>query len=184
MLYHKGDSLWLVNYDGQSNQRLCVAQSGAGSAHWAPDGRSVLYLAAKDKTVTLREIVPDTRQDQFVANTTQFISFAPNPDGTVFVGASRSLAAPYVLVLLRSVNRELTLCEHKSSDANLVSPIWSPTSQRIYFQSDRHGKAAICSVVLDKFIERTNLDGDDPDKPPPPSARKKQSPAGVSPGQR
>lgn len=158
VLYHKDDSLWLVNYDGQQNQRLCAALPTAGSAHWAPDGRTVLYLSQSDNRVALREFTPDTRQDRFVANTTQFISFSLNPDASVVVGASRSLASPYVLVLLRSVKRELTLCEHKASDPNLVSPIWSPTSQRIYFQSDRHGKAAICSVVVDKFIEKTELD--------------------------
>lgn len=164
VLFYRGDSLWLVNYTGQGLQKLCAAQGEAGSAHWAPDGRTVLYLARQENRVTMREHTPDNRQDQFLANTTQFISFAPNPDATVFVGASRSVAAPYVLILVRSVKRELTVCEHKSSAPELVSPVWSPTSQRIYFQSDRHGKPAICSVVVDRFIEKTELDGEDPDK--------------------
>ena len=99
-------------------------------------------------------------QDKLVAPTSQFVSFGRNADGSVFVGASGSLASPYVLVLVRSVRRELTLCEHKSSDPALVAPIFSPTSQRIYFQSDRHGKAAIYSVVLDKFLEKTETDED------------------------
>lgn len=186
VLYHRDGSLWLVNYDGQNNQKLCPAQPEAGAASWAPDGRTVVYLSAKEKQITMREYTPDSRQDRFIANTTQFISFASNADGSVFVGASRSVASPYVLVLLRSVKRELTVCEHKASNPAMVSPIWSPTSQRIYFQSDRHGKPAICSVVVDKFIEKTNLDDDDrEEKPPPrPSVKKTQSTAGVSPSPR
>jgi oligogalacturonide lyase len=178
VLYQREDSLWLVNYDGQANQRLCQSLTGAGAAQWSPDGRTVLYLSEQDKRVTMREVTPDTRQERAVAPTTQFAGFASNPDGTVLVGASRSLASPYVLALIRSVRRELTLCEHKASNPEMVSPIWSPTSQRIYFQSDRHGKPAIYSVVVAGFIEKTNLDGDDPDeKPKRPSQRKQPGPA-------
>src|SRR5262249_16178765 len=155
VLFQQGDSLRLVNYDGQQNKRLCGVRSSPGAAHWSPDGRTVVYLAVVDRSVTLREITPDTMQDRLVAPTSQFIGFARNAEGSVFVGASGSIASPYVLVLVRAVRRELTLCEHKSSDPSIVAPIFSPTSQRIYFQSDRHGKAAIYSVVLDKFLEKT-----------------------------
>lgn len=158
VLFQQGDSLHLVNYDGQQNKRLCPVKASPGAAHWSPDGRNVAYLSAKDRTVVVREITPDTMQDKLVAPTSQFASFARNVDGSVFVGASASLGSPYVLVLVRSVRRELTLCEHKSGDTDLVAPIFSPTSQRIYFQSDRHGKAAIYSVVVDKFLEKTETD--------------------------
>lgn len=179
VLYQKEDSLWLVNYDGQGNQKLCQSLTSPGSAQWSPDGRTVLYLAEQDKRVTMREIVPDNRQDRLIAPTSQFIGFAGNPDGSVLAGASRSLASPYVLALVRSVRRELTLCEHKASDPAMVSPVWSPTSQRIYFQSDRHGKPAIYSVVVAGFFEKTNLDGEDPEERPkrPTSGPKKPAPA-------
>lgn len=155
VLYQHGDSLHLVNYDGTHNIRLCDINSSPGAAQWSPDGRVVFYLSAKEKLITLRECAPDTMQDKLIAPTSQFRSFARNADASVFVGAGGSVAAPYILVLVRAVRRELTLCEHKASDPSAVAPIFSPTSQRIYFESDRHGKAAIHSVVLDKFLEKT-----------------------------
>jgi oligogalacturonide lyase len=51
--------------------------------------------------------------------------------------------------------RELTMCEHGASDPATVAPIFSPNSQRIYFQSDREGKHAIYMVRVDKFVEET-----------------------------
>lgn len=155
VLYQRDDELWLVNYDGQRNQRLCTFNPSPGGAHWTPDGRSVLYLATENRRVTLREVTPDTRQDKLLAPTTQYANFAPNADGSVMIAASGSVASPYILALVRSVRRELTLCEHKASNPASVWPIFSPTSQRIYFQSDRHGGPAIYSVVVDKFIEKT-----------------------------
>lgn len=155
VLFQQGGSLRLVNHDGQQNKRLCELVASPGAAQWAPDGRSVFYLSAKEKLISLREFIPDSMQDKLVAPTSQFRSFSRNSDASVFIGAGGSVASPYILALVRSVRRELTLCEHKASDPSIVAPIFSPTSQRIYFESDRHGKSAIYSVVLDKFLEKT-----------------------------
>jgi oligogalacturonide lyase len=83
------------------------------------------------------------------------VSFGANADSSVFVGASGSKASPYLLLLVRSVRRELTLCEHRASDPRLVSPQFSPNSQRVFFQSDRHGKMAIYSMRVEKLVEET-----------------------------
>ncbi|MBI3681733.1 MAG: PD40 domain-containing protein [Acidobacteria bacterium] len=155
VLYQRDDTLFLVNYDRQHNVGLCKMVPSPGGAQWSPDGRTVLYLSPKEPLVSLRECTPDTRQDQQVARTTQYINFSRNQDGSVCIAASRSLASPHVLILVRAVRRELTLCEHKASNPAMVAPVFSPTSQRIYFQSDRHGKPAVYSVVIDKFIEKT-----------------------------
>jgi oligogalacturonide lyase len=155
VLYQRDDSLCLVHYDGQNDRRLTSVIPSAGAAEWTPDGRTVLYLQARGKAITMRELTPDTQQDKLFSPTTQYINFSQNLDGSVIVAASGSLASPYVLLMLRSVKRELTVCEHKASKPAMVAPIFSPTSQRIYFQSDRHGKPAIYSVVVDKFIEKT-----------------------------
>jgi oligogalacturonide lyase len=47
------------------------------------------------------------------------------------------------------------MCEHKASNAEAVAPLFSPDSQRICFQSDRHGKAAIYSMHVEKLVEKT-----------------------------
>ena len=70
------------------------------------------------------------------------------------VGASRNAASPTILIMLRSVRRELTLCEHRASHPDQVSPMFSPDAQRIYLQSDRHGKPAIYSLHVERLVER------------------------------
>ena len=93
-----------------------------------------------------------------MGNTSQFVAFGGNGDSSVFVGASGSKASPYVLLLVRSVKRELTLCEHRASDPALVNPMFSPNSQRIFFQSDRDGKMAIYAMVVEKLVAETETE--------------------------
>jgi oligogalacturonide lyase len=155
---HADGQLHVVNYDGGANQRLKLAGGGVGPALWNADGRTVAYLNYPDdrkRLNSIREFTPDSNEDRLVAPTTQFVHFGRNSDATVFVGASGSKASPYVLLLVRAVKRELTLCEHKASDARMVAPIFSPNSQRVFFQSDRHGKWAIYSMMVDRLVEET-----------------------------
>jgi oligogalacturonide lyase len=162
MLYRRGaDELWVVNYDGAQNRRLRLAAGGLGPAVWSTDGRSVFYLnfpADRKQLNNIREFTPDTNEDRFISNTTQFVTFNRNGDSSVFVGASGSKASPYVLLLVRSVKRELTLCEHRASDPRMVTPVFSPNSQRIFFQSDRDGKMALYAMVVDKLVEATETE--------------------------
>jgi oligogalacturonide lyase len=73
----------------------------------------------------------------------------------VFVGASGSKASPYVLLLVRTVKRELTLAEHRASDPALVNPQFSPNSQQVFFASDLHGKPAIYRMDVDRLVSDT-----------------------------
>jgi len=163
VLYRRGDSaLFVCNFDKQQNQKLRTPEGAKVSApQWSADGREVLYAslvtgANGQRTGQLREIVPDTNVDTLVARTTQFVAFGRNADGSVLVGASGSKAQPHVLLLVRGVKRELTLCEHRASDPAATSPLFSANSQRILFQSDMHGKPAIYSMVVDKLVEETD----------------------------
>ena len=165
LLYRRSEpqgpsSVWLVNYDGQQDRRLRIG-GGAGPAQWSPDGRTVVYIGLPDenqKLSTIRECTPDANTDQVVSTTSQFVHFGRNSDASVFVGASGSKAAPYLLLLLRVARRELTLCEHRSSDPMLVAPVFSPSSQRVFFQSDRHGKPAIYTMAVERFVEETSTE--------------------------
>ncbi len=162
LLYHRGDeSLRLVGYDGTQDRALKIADGRVGPALWAANGRSVLYLnepVEKGKANSIRENIPDTNADTLVAPTSQFGSFARNSDGSMFIGASANKGAPYVLLLLRLTRRELTLCEHRASNPSSVPVIFAPSSQKIYFQSDRHGKPAIYGMNVDRFVEQTDED--------------------------
>ena len=133
-----------------------------GPAHWAPDGSSVLYLHYPEdrrQLNAIREYTLDQDQDALVGKTSQFVHFGVNGDGSVFAGASRNGASPHVLLLLRAAKRELTLCEHRASDPTAVAPIFSADSQRVFFQSDMHGKPAIYRVRVDQFVEKTESGG-------------------------
>jgi oligogalacturonide lyase len=153
-LYRRAGGLWLANFDGKQNYRLRAAEGECGTANWSPDGRSVLYLnipADPHRLRNIREFTPD----KAVADTTQFAAFERNADASVFVGASGSKASPFVLLLVRAVKREFTLCEHRASDPAMVSPVFSPNSQQVFFTSDRDGKPAIYSMQVDKLVEKT-----------------------------
>jgi len=161
ILYRRGKGLSLANYDGHQTYNLRVADGEASAATWSPDGRSVFYLNIPPdpkKLHNIREFVPDTNEDKLVADTTQFAVFERNADASVFVGASGSKASPHVLLLVRAVKRELTLCEHRASDPIMVSPIFSPDSQHVYFVSDRHGKPAIYSIAVERLVSETGPD--------------------------
>ena len=159
MLYRQGgEALWMINADGTLNRRLKLAPGGIGTPNWSGDGKTILYLNfPEDRTQlnNLREFTPDTGADKLIGKTSQFAAFGANRDATVFVGASRNVS-PAVLLLLRAAHSERTMCEHKSSNPEAVAPLFSPDSQRIYFQSDRHGKPAIYSVHVEKLVEKTD----------------------------
>lgn len=166
LLYRAGGQLWLINSDGSGGRQLKTEPGQTGSALWIPSGRTLIYLHIPEDPkalVTLREHTPgslanDAGMDKLLAKTSQFISVSPNADASVFAGASRSRASAYVLILLRVVRRELTLCEHRASDPAMVQPLFSPDSQSVLFVSDRHGKPALYQVHVGRFVEETSAD--------------------------
>jgi len=168
VLYRRAGGVWLANLDGKQNYRLRLAEGQAASATWSPEGRTVVYLNVPvdpPKRRNLREFTPDTNEDKRISDTTQYACFERNADASVFVGASGSQASPHVLLLVRTVHREFTLCEHRASNPAMVAPIFSPNSQSVFFTSDQHGKSAIYRIAVDKLVEST-------DETPPAIERK------------
>ena len=159
ILLHKGpDSLWWVRRDGRDSHALATEPGNTGPAFWSPDGGSVLYLnlpAGSGKLNSIRELDPVANTSRLISTTSQFVSFAPNADATVFAGASGSRAAPYLLLMDRRTRRELALCEHRGSDPRRVTVVFTPDSQQILFQSDRHGKWAIYAMPVSRLVEPT-----------------------------
>lgn len=163
ILYRQaGKGRWLTTTDGAHNTELKLAPGGIGPAFWAADGKTLLYLNFPEDPKELnaiREFAPESQTDKLVAKTSQYVAFAPNRDGSVFVGASRNAASPAILIMLRIVRRELTLCEHRAAHPERVSPLFSPDAQRIYFQSDRHGKPALYALHVERLVERIEDEG-------------------------
>lgn len=151
--------LWVGGFDGAGRRRVATPAGKVLEGRWSPDGQSLLYLlepAEKGSLVSIREQALDSQEDRLVARTSQYASFEANANASVFVGASRSLASPMVLVLLRATRREFTLCEHKAREAGQVRPRFTPNSQRVVFESDRHGGRAIYLLNVEKLIEKTD----------------------------
>jgi len=159
ILYRQAaEALWLVNADGTQSHKLKLAPGRVGPANWAADGKTVVYLNFPEDPKQLnniREATPDANSEKLVSKTSQFVHFGANRDTSVFVGASRNAGSPTILLLLRVTQRERTICEHKASHPENVAPIFSPDSQRIYFQSDRHGKPAIYCMHVERLVEKT-----------------------------
>ena len=162
ILYRDSEQrLGLVNSDGRQNRRLKLAPGGIGPANWSADGRTLLYLNFPEDPKELnaiRESAPDEDSDKLVARTSQYVHFGFNRDTSVFVAASRNVASPVIVLMLRLTRRERVLCEHKASHPETVAPMFSPDAQRIYFQSDRHGKPALYSMHVEHLVEKIGED--------------------------
>ncbi|HEU5020253.1 MAG TPA: oligogalacturonate lyase family protein [Bryobacteraceae bacterium] len=157
--WRSNGDLWLANEDGRGRRRISLEAGTVEHAVWAPSGKTLLYLHLPDdpkQLITLREASPEDGTDKQLARTSQYATFAPNTDASVFAGASRSKASSYILILLRVTRRELALCEHHASDPSLVSVVFAPDSRNIVFVSDRHGKPALYRVPVQRFVEETD----------------------------
>jgi oligogalacturonide lyase len=161
LAYLSNGALYTTKLDGLKPVALPTEPGRVLDVAWSPamerDDLRLLYLHADaaGRTVNLREYDMNARRDRLVALTSQYAAFSPNADASVFAGASFSKAQPHVLMLVRSVGRELTLCEHQSPDATKVTPLFTPDSQQIFFASMREGKPAIYSIAVEKLVEAT-----------------------------
>ena len=145
---------WYVALGGQKSAATLLTRGAVSNPVWSPDGASILFLSRNDSGGSeIHELNPETKQERKISGVIQFAAFSLNHDGSVFVGARNSKAQPAIVLLLRSFQRELTLCEHRASHPAAVSPVFSPDSRRVYFQSDVHGKSAIYTVSVELLVE-------------------------------
>lgn len=157
LAYRRGEAgVWTCGLDGEARE-LATPAGRIRSLQWNSDGQALTYLHLPEPASfrsELREVSP-RGEDKLVAKTSQYIQFTRNSDGTVLAAASGSKAAPYVLIMVRRVRRELALAEHKASDPERVSIRFTPNSQRVVFGSDRDGKPALYMMNVERLVEET-----------------------------
>jgi Tol biopolymer transport system component len=148
---------WYVPLKGATQAPRLLAQGPIRTPFWDADGQSILFLRdVTDKSGVVKAEIHQrglNSDERCLAPTSQFMTFAPNGDCSVFVGASRSHAQPNVILMLRSPIREMTLCEHASKHPADVLPSFSPDSRRVYFESEHEGNPAIYSVNVEYLVE-------------------------------
>jgi oligogalacturonide lyase len=153
-----GTEFWCIPLSSAGNPKR-LASGPIRFPYWSSDSQSVLFLRDVKGTNTvlseIHRVSADGTSEEFVSGTSQFASFAPNEDNSVFVGASRSKAQPTIELLLRVSKHELTICEHHATRAETVTPVFAPDSRRVYFQSDREGKPALYSINVELLVEPT-----------------------------
>lgn len=142
---------WFVRPRVAASEVKLLVKGPIAYPFWTADSQAVAYL----REFEVRQVSVPDGHDELIAKTTMFAAFSPNRDGSVFVGASRSKAQPSVVIMIRSGRSELVLCGHRSTDAAAVSPVFSPDSRRVYFQSDWQGNSAIFSVNTETLVEST-----------------------------
>lgn len=140
------------------NAPALIASGNIREPFWDADGQSILFLrdVRSPNGMLLAEIRGRSvhgGDEYLVSPSSQFASFAPNSNASVFVGASRSHAQPNVILMLRTPHREMTLCEHRSTHPSEVSPVFSPDNRRVYFESDHEGNSAIYSINVEQLVE-------------------------------
>jgi Tol biopolymer transport system component len=148
---------WYAQMKGVTQPAKLLAKGRIRTPFWDADGQSILFLRdVTDKASVVKAEIHQcglSGEEKCLAPTSQFVAFSPNGDCSVFVGASRSHAQPNVLLMLRSPNREMTLCEHASKHPADVLPSFSPDSRRVYFESEHEGNPAIYSVNVEYLVE-------------------------------
>lgn len=147
---------WFVPMAGGKARLL--ARGPVSFPFWSPDASSIIFLRQlpENGTSELHQASLDGNE-RLLSRTSRFAAFSPNHDRSAFVGASASRAQPLILLLLRSSQRELALCEHHAGDAASTVPVFSPDNRRVYFQSTREGKSAIYSVNTETLVESAFL---------------------------
>lgn len=141
-------------------------------AYWALGGSEARFVHFPDSSLrgaTIRSIAPETGEERRIARCSAFGWLQENVDGSAYVGASKRPSGPNIYVLFPSLDREITLCEHRASgkpypiagteamDYSCAVPetAFSRDSQWVYFTSDRQGQPAVYRMDVEDLVEST-----------------------------
>lgn len=127
--------LYVVDYDGESPQRITTDRSIALSPAWSPDGRYLLYTSykANNPDLTILDLATGKRA-RFSSWPGVNMAAEWSPDGKRIAVVLSKDGNPEIYTTDRRGKDLRRLTDNRDIDC---SPSWSPKSREIVFTSDR-----------------------------------------------
>ena len=167
--------LQLADLNGTERRSLRTARGPerTSSAFWSADGSLLRFVQFPDGdrwAASIRNLQPETGEETTYATCSAYDWMAENSDASTILGASRRPSGPNLYVLFPRFEREITICEHRSSlkayplagsqrsdpQAAFPAPAITRNSSHVYFATDWEGKPTLYRMAIDDLVEETS----------------------------
>lgn len=131
----------LLTYDIVSGESTSImADEIVVRAEWAPDGESIVYVAATESTYELRWRPPDGSEQVLAIDVSPFFHTAPSATKIAFTRESPYAdAAPGVFVVdvASGEERQLSDLDRGGTGSLDEKPVWTPDEDAVYMRIQR-----------------------------------------------
>lgn len=160
----RSKEIYLMDYDGFSQQPLTANRSLNLTPTWSPDGQSLAYISYRTGTPSLHLAhIYEGRGELFDTGGGMALNPAWSPDGTRLAFTATHEGNSELYLINADGTRLQRLTHHPSID---TSPCWSPTGREIAFTSDRTGSPQIYAMDSDGLnLRRVSYQGRYNDSP-------------------
>ncbi len=154
-----GRELFVMDYDGYDPQQVTADGYLNLMPTWAPDRKSLIYTAYRDRKQQIMRRHLATGKEEIVVSPASLnitASFAPDGQSITYSSAEEGNSDIYQVELDSGNTKQLT--SHHSAD---LSPSWSPDGKQLAFTSDRGGRPQIYIMDAEGAqVRRLTYDGD------------------------
>ncbi len=84
------------------------------------------------------------------------LTFSPNANASMFVGA-RGPTTGSTVVLLSRTGADLIICEHGTLEPSSIVVAFSPDGRLVFYHSDRGSGSAIYNMSVEELVEPTEV---------------------------
>ena len=160
----RSKEIYLMDYDGFSQQPLTANRSLNLTPTWSPSGQSLAYISYRTGTPSLHLAhIYEGRGELFDTGGGMALNPAWSPDGTRLAFTATHEGNSELYLINSDGTRLQRLTHHPSID---TSPCWSPTGREIAFTSDRTGSPQIYAMDSDGLnLRRVSYQGSYNDSP-------------------
>jgi Tol biopolymer transport system component len=149
------DSIWVMNADGSSPQRVTTAQTTSQHLNpaWSPDGREILFADADG----IYEVAPDGSNLRRLTDSGEYPAWSPDGKWIVFARARDVAVVPGRTIAEHPLRTDLYIMRADGSHPRLIDhpvgydimPTWSPDGRHIaYVHGDDFWTNAIVPTML------------------------------------